>query len=116
ALSLLAGCVTAQTDAVSLQPKPHQQLVERESGTSLASRQQYSIVLLRPVHTVVAPEAHPEFFVAIENVSRRPFDFKLAQNVAVTKIADNKELPLKVHAAADEEPAAAAPAPAKKPA
>ena len=75
---LLTGCVTTGTDVVSLQARPKQEFVTREGARLLASRQPNSVVVLRTTANEFSGEARPTFFLGIENISKRPVDFRLA--------------------------------------
>jgi hypothetical protein len=95
ACALGNGCVTAQTDSVSLQPKPKQEYVVRGGERLLASKQAHSVVVIRPVAAELVGETRPIFVVGIENPSRQPVDFRVA-NINVTVTAPQRQS-LKVH-------------------
>ncbi len=93
--ALANGCVTTQSDVVSLQPKPKQEYVMRGSERLLASKHAHSVVVLRPVGAELAAEARPIFVVGIENISKQPVDFRVA-GVSATLTAPQRQA-LKVH-------------------
>lgn len=95
-----AGCVTDETDVVRFQPKPQQQSIQQAGQTALVSKGKNSVVLLRPVAAQLAAGARPVFFVGIENRSRQPVDFKVA-NVSVAQGTGAQRRPLKVYTQAE---------------
>ena len=87
---LLAGCVTTEIDTVSLQARPKQEFVTRDSARLLASRQTNSVVLLRATANEFSGDRRPTFFIGIENISKRPVDFKLT-NVSATATSPQRQ-------------------------
>jgi hypothetical protein len=100
AAPLVAGCVTTETDVVRFQPKPQQQNVQQAGNTALVSKGKNSVVLLRPVLKEFPSGTRPVFFVGIENRSRQPVDFKVA-NVSVAQVTGTQRKPLKVYTQAE---------------
>src|SRR5581483_10974923 len=96
AASLLGGCVTTETDVVRFQPKPTQQAVQQAGQTALVSKGKNSVVLLRPVATSLPEGTRPVFFVGIENRSRQPVEFKVA-NISVAQASGAQRRPLKIY-------------------
>lgn len=55
----------------------------RDGQPALVSRQKTSLVLVRPASRQLQRNGRPVFVVAINNLSRHPVDFRVAQIEAV---------------------------------
>jgi hypothetical protein len=80
----LGGCVT-NAETVQFQPSnPQQRALMRDGQAALVSQQKSSLVLVRPASRQVRADGRPVFVVAINNLSKSPIDFRVAQ-VAATQ-------------------------------
>lgn len=83
----LAGCMTAG-DTVSFKASnPQQQALMRDGQPALVSRQKSSLVLVRPASRQFQANGRPVFVVGINNLSRQPVDFRVAQVEAIQHAA-----------------------------
>jgi hypothetical protein len=95
AAATVAGCVTAGTDMVRFETKSPQQFVAMRDGESIiTSRGRFSTVTVRPATRQIGNR--PVFIVGIENTSKRPVDFAVA-NVHVTQDTGGGVNELKVY-------------------
>ncbi|MCK1744265.1 hypothetical protein IVA80_26385 [Bradyrhizobium sp. 139] len=79
----LPGCMTAG-DTVSFKASnPQQQALMRDGQPALVSRQKSSLVLVRPASRQLQANGRPVFVVGINNLSRQPVDFRVAQVEAI---------------------------------
>ncbi|WP_315778918.1 hypothetical protein [Bradyrhizobium sp. SZCCHNR2011] len=85
--SLLAGCVTSGETISFRASNPQQQSLMRDGQPALVSRQKTSLVLVRPASRQLQRNGRPVFVVAINNLSRQPVDFRVAQVEAVQHAA-----------------------------
>lgn len=91
--ALLTGCVTA-AETVAFKPSnPQQQALMRDGQPALVSRQKNSLVLVRPATRQV--EGRPVFVVGINNLSRGPIDFRVAQVEANQRVGAS-EYPMQI--------------------
>jgi hypothetical protein len=88
-----AGC--ASREAVSFSPKGDQQAIVRDGVPAIVSRRQNSIVLVRPASREFRGGARPVFTVAINNLSRNPLEFRVA-DVQAIQMVNNEPRLLKV--------------------
>lgn len=80
----LGGCVT-NAETVQFRPSnPQQQALMRDGQAALVSHQKSSLILVRPASRQVQANGRPVFIVAINNLSKNPVDFRVAQ-VAATQ-------------------------------
>jgi hypothetical protein len=93
AAAALSGCAT--NEVVRFQPKPDQQALMRDGQAALVSRRKNSIVLVRAASREFQAGERPVFVVGINNLSRGPLEFRLA-NVQATQIANGQRTQLKV--------------------
>jgi hypothetical protein len=78
ALAGLAGCVTASNDVVRFLPRsPQQQAMIRDGASVITSRGRLSVVTLRPATRQVT-NGRPVFMVEIQNLSKQPLTFHVA--------------------------------------
>lgn len=89
----LAGCVTAGETIAFKPSNPNQQSVMRDGQPALVSRQKNSLVLVRPAARQV--QGRPVFVVGINNLSRGPIDFRVAQVEANQRVGAS-EYPMQV--------------------
>ncbi|MEY9392030.1 hypothetical protein ABIF93_010347 [Bradyrhizobium japonicum] len=83
----LAGCMTAG-DTVSFKASnPQQQALMRDGQPALVSRQKSSLVLVRPASRQLQANGRPVFVAGINNLSRQPVDFRVAQVEAIQHAA-----------------------------
>lgn len=88
-----AGCVTTET--VRFTPQDNQQLLLRDGHHHVVSRTKNSIVGLRPATRQIQANARPIYIVNIQNTSRQPMNFIVA-NVTVEQVIGNNRVPLQV--------------------
>src|SRR3984893_3224640 len=75
----LSGCVT-NGETVQFRPSnPQQQAMMRDGQPALVSRQKNSLVLVRPASRQLQANGRPVFIVGINNFSRGPVEFRVAQ-------------------------------------
>jgi hypothetical protein len=89
----LAGCVTAET--VQFRPNAQQHALIRDGQAALVSRRQNSLVMISPASRQFQAGARPVFVVGINNLTRQPIDFRVA-NVDVRQIVNQNSVALKV--------------------
>ncbi|CCD94322.1 exported hypothetical protein [Bradyrhizobium sp. ORS 375] len=85
--SLLAGCVSTGETISFRASNPQQQSLMRDGQPALVSRQKTSLVLVRPASRQLQRNGRPVFVVAINNLSRQPVEFRVAQVEAVQHAA-----------------------------
>jgi hypothetical protein len=91
----LAGCVT-NTDTVQFRSSnPNQQAMMRDGQPALVSRQKNSLVLVRPASRQLQSNGRPVFVVGINNLSRGPIDFRVAQVGAMQRVGAS-ESPIQI--------------------
>jgi hypothetical protein len=88
-----AGC--ASREAVSFSPKGDQQAIVRDGVPAIVSRRANSVVLVRPASREFRGGARPVFTVAINNLSRNPLEFRVA-DVQVVQMVNSEQRLLKV--------------------
>ncbi|MGY4402827.1 hypothetical protein [Bradyrhizobium sp. USDA 3315] len=82
----LSGCVT-NAETVQFRPSnPQQQALMRDGQAALISQQKSSLVLVRPASRQVRANGRPVFVVAINNLSKLPVDFRVAQVTATQHV------------------------------
>src|SRR5260370_26510630 len=84
AAAALSGCVTTET--VQFRPKPDQQALMRDGQSALVSRRKNSIVLIRPAAGEFRKGGRPVFVVGINNLSKGPLEFRVADIDATQSI------------------------------
>lgn len=83
----LSGCMTAG-ETLSFRPSnPNQQAMMRDGRPALVSRQRNSLVLVSPAARQQQNYGRPVFVVGINNISRQPVDFRMAQVEAIQHVA-----------------------------
>src|SRR3954447_14540316 len=83
----LSGCITAG-ETLSFKPSnPNQQAMMRDGRPALVSRQRNSLVLVSPAARQQQTYGRPVFVVGINNISRQPVDFRVAQVEAIQHVA-----------------------------
>ncbi|GGE51790.1 hypothetical protein GCM10007276_31060 [Agaricicola taiwanensis] len=88
AFSLLAGaCVTTET--VSFQAGPKQQALTRDGKQALVSAQGKSMVMVSPSSRGINAGQRPVYVLGINNLSKKPIDFRVDQ-VSVVQLEDGK--------------------------
>jgi len=83
----LAGCMTAGETVSFKASNPQQQALMRDGQPALVSRQKSSLVLVRPASRQLQANGRPVFVVGINNLSRQPVDFRVAQVEAIQHAA-----------------------------
>ena len=91
----LTGCVTAGETVQFRASNPQQQAMMRDGQPALVSRQKSSVVLVRPASRQLQANGRPVFIVGINNLSRGPIDFRVAQ-VEVSQKVGASEYPMQV--------------------
>src|SRR6266436_10205471 len=66
---------------------PQQQALMRDGQPALVSRQKNSLVLVRPAARQLQANGRPVFVVGINNFSRGPIEFRVAQVEANQRVA-----------------------------
>ena len=91
----LGGCVT-NAETVQFRPSnPQQQALVRDGQAALVSRSKSSLILVRPASRQVQSNGRPVFVVAINNLSKNPVDFRIAQ-VAATQHVGGSDYDMQV--------------------
>lgn len=93
AAAALSGCATTET--VHFQPKPDQKALVRDGQAALVSRRKNSIVLVRPAARQFRSGGRPVFVVGIDNLSKGPLEFHVADIQALQTI-NGEQAQLKV--------------------
>ena len=75
----LSGCVTNNETVQFRTSNPQQQAMMRDGQPALVSRQKNSLVLVRPASRQLQANGRPVFVVGINNFSRGPIEFRVAQ-------------------------------------
>jgi hypothetical protein len=89
----LGGCVTAET--VQFKASPQQQSMVRDGQPALISRQKSSVVLVRPASRQLQAGGRPVFVVGINNLSKTPSEFRVAQ-VEAFQVANDQQFPMTI--------------------
>src|SRR3954468_9645469 len=84
----LTGCVTNETIQFRIS-NPQQQSMMRDGQPALVSRQKSSLVLVRPAARQLQANGRPVFVVGINNISKQPTDFRVAQVEAVQHVGSS---------------------------
>jgi hypothetical protein len=95
AVSALACAGCASHEAVTFNARGDQQAIVRDGLPAIVSRRPNSVVLVRPASREFRGGARPVFTVAINNLSRNPLEFRVA-NVQVTQMVNNEPKALKI--------------------
>jgi hypothetical protein len=74
----LTGCVTNNETVQFKTSNPQQQTMMRDGQPAIVSRQKSSVVLVRPASRQLQANGRPVFVVGINNLSRGPIDFRVA--------------------------------------
>src|SRR5690348_4978228 len=82
----LGGRVTAGETVAFKASNPQQQAMMRDGQPALVSRQKNSLVLVRPASRQLQANGRPVFVVGINNLGRKPVDFRVAQVEAVQHV------------------------------
>jgi hypothetical protein len=93
AVAMLSGC--ASTETVHFRPRPDQQALVRDGQSALVSRRKNSIVLIRPAAREFRTGARPVFVVGINNLSKGPLEFRVA-DIDATQSINGEVAQLKV--------------------
>jgi hypothetical protein len=91
----LAGCVTNSETVQFRTSNPQQQAMMRDGQPAIVSRQKNSVVLVRPASRQLQANGRPVFVVGINNLSRGPIDFRVAEVEANQRVGAS-EFPMKV--------------------
>lgn len=91
----LGGCVTTGETVAFHASNPNQQALMRDGQPALVSRQKNSLVLVRPASRELQANGRPVFIIGINNLSKGPVDFRVAQ-VDVTQHVGGSDYPMKV--------------------
>jgi hypothetical protein len=91
----LTGCVTNSETVQFRSSNPNQQAMMRDGQPALVSRQKNSLVLVRPASRQIQSNGRPVFVVGINNLSRGPIDFRIAQVDANQRVGAS-EFPMQV--------------------
>jgi hypothetical protein len=90
-----AGCVTAGNDTVQFRAQKTQQVMMRDGESTITSRALKSIVTMRPAERKVGNR--PVFIVGIQNISRQPLEFRLANVSAMQMTGGQPVAQLRVY-------------------
>src|SRR4051812_11398221 len=82
----LSGCVSTGETVAFRPSNPQQQSMMRDGQPALVSRQKSSLVLVRPASRQLQANGRPVFVVGINNFSKGPVDFRIAQVEAVQHV------------------------------
>ena len=74
----LTGCVTNNETVQFKSSNPQQQTMMRDGQPAIVLRQKSSVVLVRPASRQLQANGRPVFVVGINNLSRGPIDFRVA--------------------------------------
>src|SRR3954468_16220914 len=85
----LTGCVTNETIQFR-SSNPQQQSMMRDGQPALVSRQKSSVVLVRPASRQLQANGRPVFVVGINNFSKVPVDFRVAQVEATQRVRESE--------------------------
>lgn len=91
----LTGCMTAGETVSFKASNPQQQSLMRDGQPALVSRQKSSLVLVRPASRQLQANGRPVFVIGINNLSRQPIDFRVAQ-VEATQHAAGSDFEMKI--------------------
>jgi hypothetical protein len=91
----LSGCVTNNEAVQFGTSNPQQQAMMRDGQPALVSRQKNSLVLVRPASRQLQANGRPVFVVGINNFSRGPIEFRVAQVEANQRVGAS-EYPMQV--------------------
>jgi hypothetical protein len=82
----LSGCVTNNETVQFRTSNPQQQAMMRDGQPALVSRQKSSVVLVRPASRQLQANGRPVFIIGINNLSKGPIEFRVAQVEAVQRV------------------------------
>jgi hypothetical protein len=91
----LGGCVTNNETVAFRSSGPSQQAMMRDGQPALVSRLKNSVVLVRPASRQLQANGRPVFVVGINNLSRGPIDFRVAEVEANQRVGES-EYPMRV--------------------
>src|SRR5712671_5246995 len=91
----LGGCVSNGETVSFRASNPQQQSLMRDGQPALVSRQKSSLVLVRPASRQLQANGRPVFVVGINNFSRGPIEFRVAQVEANQRVGAS-EYPMQV--------------------
>jgi hypothetical protein len=91
----LTGCVTNNETVQFRTSNPQQQAMMRDGQPAIVSRQKSSIVLIRTASRQLQANGRPVFVVGINNFSKVPIDFRVAQVEANQRVGE-VEYPMQV--------------------
>src|SRR5882762_10130792 len=91
----LGGCVSNGETIAFRASNPQQQSMMRDGQPALVSRQKNSLVLVRPASRQLQANGRPVFVVGINNFSRGPIEFRVAQVEANQRVGAS-EYPMQV--------------------
>src|SRR5882762_388161 len=91
----LGGCVSNGETIAFRASNPQQQSMMRDGQPALVSRQKSSVVLVRPASRQLQANGRPVFVVGINNFSRGPIEFRVAQVEANQRVGAS-EYPMQV--------------------
>jgi hypothetical protein len=86
----LAGCVTNSETVQFRTSNPQQQAMMRDGQPALVSRQKSSVVLVRPASRQLQANGRPVFVIGINNFSKVPIDFRVAQVEATQRVGESE--------------------------
>ena len=89
-----ASCGTAGNEVVQFQAQKTQQVMMRDGESTITSRALNSIVTMRSADRKVG--SRPAFIVGIQNISRKPLDFRVGDVLAVQIVGGQATARLKV--------------------
>jgi hypothetical protein len=82
----LGGCVTNNETVSFRTSNSQQQAMMRDGQPALVSRQKSSVVLVRPASRQLQANGRPVFVIGINNLSKGPVDFRVAQVEAMQHV------------------------------
>jgi hypothetical protein len=89
-------CACSSNEAVQFTPRGGQQTMVRDGVPALISRAGNSVVTIRPAARGVSKFGRPVFLVGIQNTSRQPLDFRMA-DVSVIQVVEGRPVGMKVY-------------------
>jgi hypothetical protein len=91
----LTGCVTNNETVQFRTSNPQQQAMMRDGQPAIVSRQKSSVVLVRPASRQLQANGRPVFVVGMNNLSRGPIDFRVAEVEANQRVGAS-EYPMQI--------------------
>src|SRR4051795_12521041 len=91
----LGGCVATGETVSFRSSNPQQQSMMRDGQPALVSRQKSSLILVNPASRQLQANGRPVFVVGINNLSKGPIEFRVAQ-VEANQHVGASEYPMQI--------------------